>query len=178
MARTSVPTAPPLPARSVRDRFLEVYDQEHHRTMKVLRAYPTDKGDLRPSPKSRTALELAWIFVIEQLNVEKALTVGFDWTKPPVFPPPPKSFDAIFDAFQKGHEHIRGLISGQRDDELSETIQFPVGPQRLADWKKIDFLWQVLFDQIHHRGQFSVYLRLADGKVPSIYGPSADEPWF
>ena len=30
---------------------------------------------------------------------------------------------------------------------------------------------------VHHRGQFSVYLRMADGKVPSIYGPSADEPW-
>ena len=30
---------------------------------------------------------------------------------------------------------------------------------------------------IHHRGQFSVYLRMAGGKVPSIYGPSADEKW-
>ena len=29
-------------------------------------------------------------------------------------------------------------------------------------------------DQIHHRGQFSIYLRMAGGKVPSIYGPSAD----
>jgi uncharacterized damage-inducible protein DinB len=94
------------------------------------------------------------------------------------FPNPPDSFDAILDAFQKGHEHIRGLISVQRDEELSETIQFPVGPGRLADWSKIDFLRQVLHDQIHHRGQFSVYLRMADGKVPSIYGPSADEPWF
>jgi uncharacterized damage-inducible protein DinB len=36
----------------------------------------------------------------------------------------------------------------------------------------------MLCDQIHHRGQFSVYLRMADGKVPSIYGPSLDEPWM
>ena len=41
-----------------------------------------------------------------------------------------------------------------------------------------DFLWMILCDQIHHRGQFSIYLRMADGKVPSIYGPTADEPWF
>ena len=27
----------------------------------------------------------------------------------------------------------------------------------------------------HHRGQLSVYLRLLDVPVPSIYGPSADE---
>jgi uncharacterized damage-inducible protein DinB len=43
-----------------------------------------------------------------------------------------------------------------------------------------DALWIELFDHIHHRGQFSVYLRLAGAKVPSIYGPTADEalqPW-
>ena len=93
------------------------------------------------------------------------------------FPEPPETFDAILDAFQKGHQHIRGLISVQRDEELHETIQFPVGPGTLGDWTKINFLWQMLHDQIHHRGQFSVYLRMADAKVPSIYGPSADEPW-
>jgi uncharacterized damage-inducible protein DinB len=37
------------------------------------------------------------------------------------------------------------------------------------------FLWFILFDAIHHRGQLSAYLRPMGGKVPSIYGPSADE---
>ena len=36
----------------------------------------------------------------------------------------------------------------------------------------------VLFDQIHHRGRLSVYSRLADTRVPSIYGPSGDESWM
>jgi uncharacterized damage-inducible protein DinB len=36
------------------------------------------------------------------------------------------------------------------------------------------FLWFILFDAIHHRGQLSAYLRPMGGKVPSIYGPSAD----
>jgi uncharacterized damage-inducible protein DinB len=35
----------------------------------------------------------------------------------------------------------------------------------------------LVLDIVHHRGQFSVYLRMAGGKVPSIYGPTADEPW-
>jgi uncharacterized damage-inducible protein DinB len=48
----------------------------------------------------------------------------------------------------------------------------------MGDVPKVAFLWFILHDQIHHRGQFSVYLRIAGGKVPSIYGPSADEPWF
>jgi len=39
-------------------------------------------------------------------------------------------------------------------------------------------LWSVLMDQVHHRGQLSVYLRLVGAKVPSIYGPTADETWM
>jgi uncharacterized damage-inducible protein DinB len=177
MATSSVPTAPPLPARGIRDEFLKIYEAEHEKTLRVLRAFPKEKADLRPHPRSKTARELAWIFVVEQGAVEKSLTTGFDFSKPMQSPPPPETFEAIVDAFQKGHGHIRGLISVQRDDELCETMQFPVGPGKLGDWKKIEFLRQMLHDQIHHRGQFSVYLRMADGKVPSIYGPSADEPW-
>jgi uncharacterized damage-inducible protein DinB len=178
MAKSSVPTATPLPARSIRDQFLEVYESEHQITMRVLRAYPPGKAMLRAHPRSKTALDLAWDFVVEQDNIEKALTTGFDWTKTMPVRKPPQSFDEILDAFQKGHQRIRGLISVQRDDELAEIIQFPVGPGRLGDWTKINFLWRMLHDQIHHRGQFSVYLRIAEAKVPSIYGPSADEPWF
>jgi uncharacterized damage-inducible protein DinB len=38
------------------------------------------------------------------------------------------------------------------------------------------FFWGFLFDSIHHRGQITTYLRPMGGKVPSIYGPSADDP--
>jgi uncharacterized damage-inducible protein DinB len=37
------------------------------------------------------------------------------------------------------------------------------------------FLWLILFDAIHHRGQLTTYIRPMGGKVPSIYGPSGDE---
>lgn len=178
MSTRSVPTAAPPPMRSVRDQFLEVYEQEHQRTLKVLRAYPQDKGDLRPHARSKNAIELAWMFVTEQGAVEKALTTGFDWTNVGPSPKVPDSFQAVLDAFEKGHKHVAGLISAQRDEELYETIQFPTGPGRLSDMPKIQFLWFVLHDQIHHRGQLSVYLRMADGRVPAIYGPSADERWF
>ena len=35
--------------------------------------------------------------------------------------------------------------------------------------------WGFLLDAIHHRGQLSAYIRPMGGKVPSIYGPSADD---
>jgi uncharacterized damage-inducible protein DinB len=44
--------------------------------------------------------------------------------------------------------------------------------------RKGDILWMFLYDQIHHRGQLSIYNRMVGAKVPSIYGPSADEPWM
>jgi uncharacterized damage-inducible protein DinB len=47
-----------------------------------------------------------------------------------------------------------------------------------SDMRTADVLWTGVMDTVHHRGQFSVYLRMAGGKVPSIYGPSADEPWM
>ena len=70
------------------------------------------------------------------------------------------------------------MVRGMGGEELRQTVQFFVAPRTMGDIPKIDFLWFLLHDQIHHRGQFSVYLRMADGKVPSIYGPTADEPWF
>lgn len=60
---------------------------------------------------------------------------------------------------------------------MSEKEQFlevwETDGRRAADGRAVDDV-----DSVHHRGQFSVYLRLAGGKVPSIYGPSADEPWM
>jgi uncharacterized damage-inducible protein DinB len=60
---------------------------------------------------------------------------------------------------------------------MNETVQFYTGPKTLGDFKVIDFLWFMLLDCIHHRGQLSAYLRPVGGKVPAIYGPSGDEPW-
>ena len=63
------------------------------------------------------------------------------------------------------------------EQQLNTTVKFPTGPGKMGDLRRLDFLWMMLNDMIHHRGQFSVYLRMAGGKVPSIYGPSKDEPW-
>ena len=63
------------------------------------------------------------------------------------------------------------------DERLLESVKFFTGPKTLGDVRRLDFAWFLLMDEIHHRGQFSIYLRMADGIVPSIYGPSGDEPW-
>jgi uncharacterized damage-inducible protein DinB len=171
-AETQAPTSP-------KQQFLDGFEREHQTTLRVLRAYPTDKLELRPHGKCKTARELAWMFAVEQSYAEKALTTGFDWSTPPgPMPQPPASMDAIIAAIDQGHKKVVQLVNGMRDQDLGGTVKFPVAPKTIADVPKIQFLWMLLCDQIHHRGQFSIYLRMADGKVPSIYGPTADEPWM
>jgi uncharacterized damage-inducible protein DinB len=56
-------------------------------------------------------------------------------------------------------------------------IEIQSGKTSFMKVRRADALWFIAMDGFHHRGQFTVYLRLAGGKVPSIYGPSGDEPW-
>jgi uncharacterized damage-inducible protein DinB len=161
-----------------KDQFLRTFANEVGTTLKVLRAYPPDMAGLQPHAKCKTARDLAWVFAVEQTLSLKALTEGFDWSKPGSMPPAPATIDEAIAAFESSAKSVHAQVSAMTDAELSATVQFPAGPGQMQDWKKIDFLWFLLHDQIHHRGQFSVYLRMAGGKVPSIYGPTADEPWF
>ncbi len=159
--------------------FLDVFNREHQTTVRVLRAYPQDKLDLKPHKMCKNARDLAWMFVMEQGLAEKGITNGLDWSAPrPGTPPAPESLDAIINAFDDGHRRVVDIVNRMSDDEFDQTIKFPVAPKTIGDVSKMNFLWMLLHDQIHHRGQFSIYLRMADGKVPSIYGPTADEPWM
>jgi uncharacterized damage-inducible protein DinB len=163
---------------AAKQQFLNAYEKEHATTLKVLKAYPADKLELRPHKMCKDARGLAWMFVIEQGFMEKGATSGFDWSAAPApFPKPPESWDTLLSTFDTGQKRVAAVVRGLSDQQLQETIKFPAGPKTLADMTKLEFLWMVLCDQIHHRGQFSIYLRMADGKVPSIYGPTADEPW-
>ncbi len=159
--------------------FLGAYEHEHNTTARVLRSYPEDKLDLKPHARCKTARELAWLIVKGKELTERALTTGFDWSAPPTpGAQPPATMDEIADELEKAHRRVVAVVRGVRDEELSETVKFPIGPKKMGDVPKLEFIWMMLHDQIHHRGQFSIYLRMADAKVPSIYGPSADEPWL
>jgi uncharacterized damage-inducible protein DinB len=171
-------TANPTPSiQSPKQSFLDAYVREHATTLRVLRAYPEDRAELTPHRLCKSARELAFIFVTEQALMETALTTGFDWSKPPSESRTPATIREIADLFDAGHQRIAGILRAMPDEKLHTTVQFFTGPKTLGDVPLSAFLWLMLHDQIHHRGQFSIYLRMADAKVPSIYGPTADEPW-
>jgi uncharacterized damage-inducible protein DinB len=165
-------------ARSEKQHFAERFEQEHGRTMRVLRAYPDDQTEFKPQARSRTAREVAWPLVLgqERLMV-KALTTGFDWSKPPDAPPnAPAKMSEIAAAAEHAYAKAKEALHNADEARLGGTVQFFVAPKTLGDFEVLDFLYYILFDHIHHRGQLSVYLRMI-GNVPAIYGPSGDEPW-
>lgn len=162
---------------SERQQFLETFKREHERTMKVLRAFPADQGDYRPHPRANTVSDLVFTFVMEQSLISRALQ---DQLKlgGGQGPKKPGDFAAVIDLFERDYRDLVRLIESGRAELFHGTVKFPVGPGKIDDWDKMEFAWFMLHDQIHHRGQLTVYLRMLDAKVPAVYGPSGDEPWF
>ena len=160
-----------------KQQFLEAYDREHAITMRLLRAYPSDKLELRPHAKCKTARELAWIFVGERGLGTLVLKNALDPSALRGGPEPPANWADLLNGIEKSHVDFRGLIDSYSEADLMQEVKFFVAPKTMGEMRRLQLLWFLLSDQIHHRGQFSIYSRMADGKVPSIYGPSADEPW-
>ena len=176
-AEATAPGATALP--SPKEQFLQAYEREHAITMRVLRAYPTDKVDLQPHPRCKSARELAWVFVLERglgtLVWQDAFASG-EMSGP--MPEAPDAWEEVLGALEQKHREFGDLVRNTPDAQLFEKVKFFTGPGTLGDVSRLEFAWFLVCDQIHHRGQFSVYLRMADGRVPSIYGPSGDEPWM
>lgn len=160
---------------SEKDMFVQGWEKEFATTMKVLRAYPGSKLELKPASSSRSAKELAWALVGGEMLVDGILKGDINAGSPPA---PPSSMDEIIRAYEQTHREMVPKVRKLADTEYQKPIKFITGPGTMGDIPRNQVLWFLLMDSIHHRGQFSVYLRMAGGKVPSIYGPSGDEPWM
>jgi uncharacterized damage-inducible protein DinB len=162
-----------------KEQYLETYEREHATTVRCLQAFPKDKLELRPHPRCKTARELAWVFVIERgLGIAVFNNKFAELAASGPTPEPPESWDDLLTALDQAHREFGDLIRSTPEEELSQKVQFFTGPNQVGEISRTEWLWFLLHDQIHHRGQFSIYLRMADAKVPSIYGPTADEPWM
>ena len=163
-----------------KQQFLNAYDKEHAITMRLLRAYPADKLDLRPHSMCKSARDLAWVFAIECGLGTKLWHDEFAKGVPSGGAPtaPPQNWNDVLAAIEKTYQDFRKLVSSASDEELSKKTHFFVAPKTMGEMTRLEMVGFLLNDQIHHRGQFSIYQRMAGGKVPSIYGPTADEPWM
>jgi uncharacterized damage-inducible protein DinB len=156
--------------------YITTFAKEYPVTVKLMKAYPTDQDDFRPHARSTPAAMLAHTFSLANALVAKAITG--ELTMPPDFPPAPASYSEAVANYERGAKELLEALEEMPESRLSETVDFFTGPGQIGPIPVGDLLWLMLLDSIHHRGQLSVYVRMAGGKVPSIYGPSADEPWM
>jgi uncharacterized damage-inducible protein DinB len=163
-------------AASPKQQFLDVFKRESATTRRVLAALPEDASEFRPHPTSNTAREVAAIFSFGQGGIAAALTNNWQW--PPQFPPAPATYAEVLANFDATNHAVLQALANTPESRLLETVPFITGPRQMGEVRVIDLMWFMLLDSIHHRGQLSVYLRMTGGKVPSIYGPSKDEPWM
>ncbi|HYD51849.1 MAG TPA: DinB family protein [Gemmatimonadaceae bacterium] len=172
----TAPAAGPAPLPASLARLLaDDYRRESALTIKVLRAYPAEQAELRPHEHSNSAHQLLWTFVIENALIEGAVRHGLrEQTGWGEMPP---RWDDTLRLYEEGVARVTTLLDAFDDADMARSVSFFTGPKQRGEFSLFDFARYMLKDSIHHRGQMSVYLRLAGAKVPSIYGPSHDEPW-
>lgn len=160
------------------DSLLPEFDREMGLTRRALERVPDGQFDWRPHPTSVTLGRLAEHLTEMPQWATMTMTLSeLDMTtqRPPdyVRPATRAAVLAQFDAYLKAG---RGNVAGKTDGEFLAPWTLKAGGKEVFTMPKIAVMRNfVLNHMIHHRGQFTVYLRMLGIAVPSIYGPSGDE---
>jgi uncharacterized damage-inducible protein DinB len=163
---------------SMTSALLQEFDNEAATTRRVLERVPADKLEWKPHPKSMSLGVLA-------LHIAGAPGVCSGWAAQDVTnfkgdpSPTPTSTDQILAAHDAGVKTTKEILGNLGDEGLKGMWSAKAGDTTLMSMPKATLVRAIVMNHwIHHRGQLSVYLRLLDVPVPSIYGPSADENPF
>jgi uncharacterized damage-inducible protein DinB len=150
--------------------FLPVLEREHSKTREVIEAIPRTGGDYRPDPISKTALELAWHIVASEKRFFEAIANGEFNFAPISRPETLRSGAEIARWYGDTIQAVLPRLRQMTGEQLTKMIDF----RGMFQSPAVMFFQTALNHSIHHRGQLSVYLRPAGGKVPAIYGESYD----
>jgi uncharacterized damage-inducible protein DinB len=159
--------------------FIPQFDHEMGTTRRVLEVVPDSNSDWRPHPKSYTLGDLAshtailalWCkFVVQEPELDLGVPANAVLARLP--------FTTSADLVAKFDQYVgdaRSALEPTSDEALRETWALKNRGTIIFSLPRIAALRGfILSHMIHHRGQLTVYLRLRDVPVPSIYGPTAD----
>ncbi len=158
--------------KNAREFFVESFKAEKPKFLSVLRAVPGDKTAYRPHEKCSSAGDIVWLVAREWGDACEVIDHGK--VNFAVKPAPAKVQDSVA-TFEKNAAEIEKRLDKLDDAAWDRNAQFLMDGKVVWEAPLGGMLYGFLFDAIHHRGQLSSYLRPMGAKVPSIYGPSADE---
>jgi uncharacterized damage-inducible protein DinB len=157
--------------------MLDEFDQEMATTRRVLERVPSDKGTWKPHEKSFSIGHLAqlvarmpgWITLTvkhPKLDLSRSTPYSYETT------------DTLLAEFDRHVGEGREALASATDEQMATPWSLTMGDKTLMTLPTGAVLRQNINHLVHHRGQLTVYLRLLDIPVPSVYGPTADERWF
>jgi uncharacterized damage-inducible protein DinB len=161
-------------AKFLTEYFAKMIESEVPTTAKVIGAVPEDRKDYKPDEKSRSAWDLAKHLATSDIMFLDGIINGSFAFDPNA--PEPAGLNTVQDLVTFYTREIPARLKRLRDlpgEKLAEPVDF-FGVMKLPDAAYLGFAQN---HAVHHRGQLAAYLRAMGGKVPSIYGGSADEPY-
>jgi uncharacterized damage-inducible protein DinB len=160
------------------ERLLGELTQEADTTRRVLERVPRDRMSWRPHPKSLSLGQLAYHVAFVPRAIAD-LASAPEREIPTVPRPEATSTDELLSTLAQSIDEASTKVRGFGDEGLDAMVRLTRGGQTVLQMPRYNLLRAVLFNHwYHHRGQLTVYLRLLDVAVPSVYGPSADEQPF
>ncbi len=161
----------PQEAKTVVDFLIADFENEIQVTLRVIEAVPDDHLGYQPDSKSKTGLGLVRHITLEDEWLFNCITNG-------EFTPPPDDSDACgimtpADAVARYKEKIPAALDRVRAMS-GEQLVGVIDMFGMMQMPAVNFVSLGIKHSVHHRGQLSAYLRSMSGKVPGIYGPSAD----
>ena len=153
--------------------FIQSWEDEFPVFVNVFRAVPADKLEYRPGANTRSMGDLVWLQVIEKSCWFELLKEGtINWR----LTPPPATLDKMVAEYEQAYAELAPLIETVDDMTWNgQPTKFIVDGRVMFATHMGHIFWLGHFAAIHPRGQLATYIRAAGGKVPAIYGPSADD---
>lgn len=158
-------------------RFLAEISHEAVSTRKMFERLPADKLTWKPHEKSMDLGRLAG-HIVEMINWVKLVieTDGIDFASYPYTPKKYESADELVADFDRSLAQAGAALDSVEDSVMGQNWVMRNGEKIFCDLPKAVVIRSFSMNHVyHHRGQLSVFMRILDIPVPSIYGPSADE---
>lgn len=159
---------------SIGQSLLPEFDQEMATTRRVLERVPGDRAEWKPHPKSFSLGHLAqlvswmpgWIAnTLRDTKLDLQGAAGYSLEKT----------ETLLAGFDQNVKDARSALEAAKDADFEVPWSLTRGEQVLFTAPRAAVVRSHISHLSHHRGQLTVYLRLLDVPVPSIYGPTADE---
>lgn len=157
--------------------FLKEMEAEAIASRKCLERIPEASFEYKPHPKSMKMGYLALLVAEIPLWIKYMVETGeIDFVTFPHLEP--KTTQELVSHFEENLSGAKAALQNTNDDELQKPFTLKANGQVLYTSPKIQDIGTTINHWVHHRGQLTVYMRLNDIPVPSIYGPSADDKSF